>query len=337
MVGETLEDPLEDLCEDIRCFYAVKSLKRLESPSRETFLREAVAVHQPCVVRGLLQEWPALEKWQTTSGFLADAPERVPVNFTPNGRADAIVDDEYFVTPTEAMMETKLFMEMLERPCEEDAVPYLSSQNDNVRTNMPSLLDSIPKGIPLAEDCFKDDENESLEAINLWIGDERSVSSTHKDYFENFYCVVRGEKEFTLYPPTDVMHLKSSQYHMASYQWRQPEDAAKNTVFRDGKRPQKTELQLIPDPEEGKVRWLRPDPALPDDGTYPSIPRANPITVRVQAGEVLYLPALWLHRVTQTRLTVSVNFWYAMKFDLRYVLFKFASKLFDRDEDDDGN
>ena len=128
------------------------------------------------------------------------------------------------------------------------------------------------------------------------------------------------------------MHLKSSQYHMASYQWRQPEDSAKNTVFRDGKRPLKTELQLIPDPEEGKVRWLRPDPALPDDGTYPSIPRANPITVRVQAGEVLYLPALWLHRVTQTRLTVSVNF--CNEVDLRYVLFS-SSKLFDRDDDEE--
>ncbi len=30
--------------------------------------------------------------------------------------------------------------------------------------------------------------------INLWIGDERAVSSAHKDNYENMYCVVVGEK-----------------------------------------------------------------------------------------------------------------------------------------------
>lgn len=32
------------------------------------------------------------------------------------------------------------------------------------------------------------------EAINLWIGDERSVTSFHKDHFENMYGVIRGTK-----------------------------------------------------------------------------------------------------------------------------------------------
>ena len=105
------------IADDIRCFYAVTSIKRLRNPSREEFLREAVAIHQPCVIHGLLDEWPALEKWQTTEGFLADAPDKVPVTFTPNGRADAVVvdehSDEYFVTPAEATMETKLFLDMI--------------------------------------------------------------------------------------------------------------------------------------------------------------------------------------------------------------------------------
>lgn len=30
--------------------------------------------------------------------------------------------------------------------------------------------------------------------MNLWIGDERSVSSLHKDHYENLYCVVTGHK-----------------------------------------------------------------------------------------------------------------------------------------------
>jgi peptidyl-lysine (3S)-dioxygenase / protease len=37
--------------------------------------------------------------------------------------------------------------------------------------------------------------------------------------------------------------------------------------------------------------------------------------VQVQAGELLYLPSLWFHRVTQTRETLGINYWYDMKFD----------------------
>jgi len=64
-----------------------------------------------------------------------------------------------------------------------------------------------------------------LAAINLWIGDERSVSSIHKDHYENFYCCIHGEvmissihsltcsltlsqKLFTLLPPSDILHLQ---------------------------------------------------------------------------------------------------------------------------------
>ena len=52
-------------------------------------------------------------------------------------------------------------------------------------------------------------------------------------------------------------------------------------------------------------------------GTVPWIvrgPRA-PVTVSVRAGEVLYLPKLWHHQVTQTTRTLAVNTWYEMPFD----------------------
>ena len=32
------------------------------------------------------------------------------------------------------------------------------------------------------------------EATNLWIGDERSVTSFHKDHYENMYAVLCGTK-----------------------------------------------------------------------------------------------------------------------------------------------
>ena len=32
------------------------------------------------------------------------------------------------------------------------------------------------------------------EAANLWIGTDASVTSFHRDHYENLYCVVRGTK-----------------------------------------------------------------------------------------------------------------------------------------------
>lgn len=40
------------------------------------------------------------------------------------------------------------------------------------------------------------------DATNIWIGTEKSVSSLHKDPYENFYIVISGAKTFTLLPAT---------------------------------------------------------------------------------------------------------------------------------------
>ena len=44
---------------------------------------------------------------------------------------------------------------------------------------------------------------------------------------------------------------------------------------------------------------------------------ATAVTVEVREGEMLYLPAMWFHRVEQTRdslYTIAVNYWHDMSF-----------------------
>lgn len=55
------------------------------------------------------------------------------------------------------------------------------------------------------------------DAINLWIGDERSTTTFHKDHYENLYAVVRGKKAFHLLPPTDVYRMGLQLYPAAQY------------------------------------------------------------------------------------------------------------------------
>lgn len=56
----------------------------------------------------------------------------------------------------------------------------------------------------LSESFFK---GKDPEAENFWLGYDGSVSSLHKDPYENFYIPIVGEKHFTLMPPHSILYL----------------------------------------------------------------------------------------------------------------------------------
>jgi jumonji domain-containing protein 7 len=140
------------------------------------------------------------------------------------------------------------------------------------------------------------------------IGDDRAVSSVHKDPYENIYCVTHGSKQFILLPPTDTPYLYRKNYKMAQY---------------------KADLSLKD--LEGEVPWIPVDPEYPDLNKYPLFEHASPIEVNLDQGDVLYLPSLWYHKVKQSsgqdKRTIAVNFWYDMQFDARFTWTVFQDKI----------
>jgi jumonji domain-containing protein 7 len=112
--------------------------------------------------------------------------------------ADAIVDD-HFVMPHE---ETMTFSEVLDHFPEAEKDPsiqttaafYVQSQNNNMKDEFKSLLEDVPSSFSWADSvlqCHPD-------AINFWLGDSRSLTTLHKDQYENLYFVVAGQKTFTM-------------------------------------------------------------------------------------------------------------------------------------------
>jgi jumonji domain-containing protein 7 len=55
------------------------------------------------------------------------------------------------------------------------------------------------------------------DAQNFWMGYKYSVSSIHKDPYENFYTVLVGEKHFTLLPPVSILYLQEHSYKNAKW------------------------------------------------------------------------------------------------------------------------
>jgi hypothetical protein len=103
----------------------------------------------------------------------------------------------------------------------------------------------------------------------LWIGND-TVTDTHYDESENVFMQLRGEKTFTLFPPTDL-HA----------------------------------LYCIPFWAEGGL-CTQVDITNPDFKKYPSFKNAHPITFTVKPGDVFLIPPYWFHHVVSKDFSLSL-------------------------------
>lgn len=248
-------------------------------------------------------------------------------------------DEPLFVTPYETRMTMRSFLDILKRQhlkrstadaqqVELDAdigdgatadsfddswAYYLQQQNDNFRQD--------PVFRPLLQDAELEFEWANLlfqnrpDACNIWIGNDQSVTSTHKDNYENLYAVVTGCKHFTLYPPSDYHYMHIHRYRYGRF-----------CLVEESK-----QWQLRVNDPAMWVPWVSVDPRALDLDRWPRYARANPIKVTVHAGEVLYLPSLWFHMVEQepdeNGKNISINMWYDMQFGPAHNYNKMLEKM----------
>lgn len=231
----------------------------------------------------------------------------VSVAVTPNGLADA-VNDGSFVLPEEREMTFADFLNNMEG--ETGDIYYIQKQNSNLTTDLPELLPDVQQDITWASEAL----GSKPDAVNFWMGSAKSITSMHKDHYENLYVVIKGSKEFILHPPIDRPFIPHRNYPQAQYS-------------KVGDCWTTTDL-----PNEA-IPWVGVDPVDPNLEQYPVYQHAKKLSCVVNAGDIFYLPALWFHHVSQTDNTIAVNYWYDMEFDAKYALFQTLdrfSKLLNR-------
>ena len=161
----------------------IDKIDRIPVPEPLVFFRDYVSRNVPVILESAIDHWPALDKWQDPQYLIKTTQDKkVRIEWTPNGLADSICcfdNQQVFAQPEQREMHLSDFFHHLYHPSTL-GVPYLSQQNDNVRRHFSVLLDDIDPQLELAVQAF----GNSPEAVNLWIGDERSVSSLHKDHYE---------------------------------------------------------------------------------------------------------------------------------------------------------
>ena len=166
------------------------------------------------------------------------------------------------------------------------------------------------------------------------------------------YAVVSGVKTFTLLPPTDILHLPEKDFPTRKFCLKKPESGNNNSICSSSNSSSSSgsssksiklkvsELELTSDdcPSES-ISWIPCDPDRPASIQYRAqqLSRCSPIRCEVLPGEILYIPSMWYHRVSQTCLTVAVNFWYDQRFNFRYVLYNYvrSTKLLLEEEEEE--
>ncbi|XP_041975099.1 bifunctional peptidase and (3S)-lysyl hydroxylase Jmjd7 [Aricia agestis] len=315
-MNETFCDAFLTLNEESKALYLSSGINEVESLTSLQFQRDYVSKNIPVIIRGGCSLWPATQKWNQKYFREHFLSKIVTVAITPNGLADGITKDdddvEYFVMPQEVDMTMSEFLDALNEK-RQDLIPYIQRQNSNLTEDFKELMSDVDPDVKFASEAF----DKKPDAINFWMGDERAVTSMHKDPYENIYCVIDGYKEFTLIPPTDLPFVPYKRYPQAEFR----RDNEKWSIV-----PIK-QLETSSFDASGELPWICIDPLNPDLNKYPEFEKAHKFKVRVNKGDCLYLPSLWFHRVSQSHGCIAVNYWYDMEFDIKYCYFKMLETM----------
>jgi len=143
-----------------------------------------------------------------------------------------------------------------------------SPENDNLRGEYLKLYEDVDPNIRWASIALQ----RKPDAINLWIGNSHSVTALHRDNYENIFCQILGAKGFVLLPPVETACINEQFLPTATYD---------------------ETMDLIPDDPPTQVPCAIWDPDKPIENTTKFSHLSRPLRVRLDPGDMLYLPSCW--------------------------------------------
>lgn len=244
--------------------------------SRERFQDEIVAGCEPVVLRGLVADWPVVRAGYDSPGRLRDYLSA----FDVGARVEAYLGDPeiagkyYYRAGLEGFNFERRMVKLLE------ALRLIVESLE--RPDGPSVyVGSVPAADALPGFAAGNAMPLLGPGVSprIWLG-TRSNVSCHHDTFDNVACVIAGRRRFTLFAPELIGKLYVG-----------PID---NTMAG-------APVSLAASAEE------------PGKGEFPLFEqiRAQAWRVELEAGDALYLPKLWWHKVESLApINGLVNYWW---------------------------
>ncbi|XP_075396020.1 cytosolic phospholipase A2 beta-like [Tenrec ecaudatus] len=245
------------------------------------FYRDWVCPIRPCIVRNALQKW-SLPYLRATVGAT-----EVSVAVTPDGYADSVCGD-HFVMPAECLLP------LARHP----GVLYVQKQCSNLLTELPQLLPDLEPHVPWASEAL----GKMPEAVNFWLGEAAAVTSCRCLWDAGTGRSQDGAKE--PYTPATYRQTEAGTFEVVD-----EEAMEKVSILALGLREGRAHPSLR---SKGAPKSWEGGPFL-HLSQYPQYRGAQALRCTMQAGEMLYLPAMWVHHVQQSQGCIADSgFWVAL-------------------------
>jgi hypothetical protein len=239
------------------------------------FTQEILPAGQPAVLRGLVDQWPAVQAGRASPAAMVDYLRGFSTGANVNVMvADPAIGGRFFYNA-----------DLTGLNFENTAAPFggvLTRLLELLEVSAPPALYAGAVSIPEQLPGFIRDNSIALVDPNveakIWLGNRVTVQ-THYDMSLNVACVVAGRRRFTLFPPEQLenMYVGPLEFTFAG-------------------------------PPVSMVRLESPDLAK-----YPRFAEALAASqyADLEPGDALFIPYMWWHHVeSRDVFNVLVNYWW---------------------------
>lgn len=166
----------------------IREIPRLHRPNPQDFLERFYSKGFPVVLSGVMDDWPALRKWN--SEYLRDnyGDLTVEVMMKRNSDANYELNKDEHKTPTRFSD----FLDIVDGPPTNDA--YMVAHNFALSGPLADLIHDIAE-IP---GLLRSPDN--VTELNFWMGPQGTVTPLHHDSSNVLLGQIWGEKLITVYP-----------------------------------------------------------------------------------------------------------------------------------------
>jgi len=249
-----------------------------------TFREEIVPRYRPAVLRGLVAQWPAVQRARTSIQSIGqylsafDKGGAVDVMMMPphvHGRL-FYSDDMRGFNFSRSKASIGEVSDKLLRYAKFEGRPSLAVQSALIADCLPGFASENRLAIL----------DESVQP-RIWLGNVVTTPA-HFDESNNVACVVSGTRRFTLFPPEQIANLY---------------------IGPLGHAPTGTPISLVSLANPDFERFPRFRDAL-----------ASALVAELEPGDAIYIPTLWWHHVQSlAKYNILVNYWWKGQVDAERV------------------
>lgn len=246
--------------------------------SREQFYTQFILTDTPVIIKNMIN-WPAITTWSLD--YLADKIGERPIRYriSPSHlHPDLNSTDTLSSNDIYRHASLRQFITLLARDDNEKTL-FLAGDDLKFFANnhYQNALAAIRNDVDIPTICNLD----LLHSSGLWLSRKNIISWLHYDQngCHNLNAQIQGEKKVLLFPPHQAKYYYLHQYSKGNL-----------------------------------ANFSQVNIDAPDYQTYPLFKQANYFEGQLAAGDLLYIPAYWLHSFQHLgEININVNVWWDEK------------------------